>query len=292
MGISKALASLLLEEKKEGRCKGSILQLGRQHTFVTYAALKKLFVKHGIPLLATLKIQLSFNPLLAQRGFINDQTFFRALGFDDIQSLDYSDFEGADIIWDLNMLLSDSYADKFDCIIDGGTTEHIFDIPTALKNMHKLLKKEGYIIHASPSHNHVDHGFYMFSPTLLYEYYQANNYRIVTSYIFEYDDRLETTAWHIYKYQPGILDKLSFGGFGKKMLGIYFVVQKLAESTSDVIPQQGSYKSLWDKVSKPKLKPNIIKTFLKKVLPKRIRNELTRLQFRWTRQMPPKVAKH
>ena len=117
-----------------------------------------------------------------------------------------------------------------------------------LQNIHKMLKPGGVIIHASPSTNHVDHGFYMFSPTFFYDYYAANGYEIIKSYIFEYDKEHDTKPWTIYKYEPGCIDHMSFGGWGNKLLGIWFVVLKLQTSRYDIIPQQGWYKRAWSKV--------------------------------------------
>jgi len=103
---------------------------------------------------------------------------------------------------------------QYDVIYDGGTLEHIFNAPQALKTIHGLLKQDGIIVHGSPSHNHVDHGFYMFSPTFFWDYYSANKYNILTSYLFQYSSP-DNCTWEVFEYQPGSLDDFSFGGFGK-----------------------------------------------------------------------------
>jgi SAM-dependent methyltransferase len=154
------------------------------------------------------------------------------------------------------------YWGKFDVIYDGGTAEHVFHFPQVLKNIHLMLKENGVIIHVSPSHNHVDHGFYMFSPQVYYEYYHTNRYAIKTSQVFEYSPRYND-PWTVYHYQPGALDRLAYGGFGSKMLAIHLVAQKTADSTSCVIPQQGGYVTAWKAEHKtsssPKRKVNPIK---------------------------------
>ncbi|MBS0623549.1 MAG: hypothetical protein JSS62_02905 [Verrucomicrobia bacterium] len=68
--------------------------------------------------------------------------------------------------------------------------------------------------------------------------------------------------WKVYSYRPGILDPLSYGGFGKKMLAIHCVAQKTKESTYKQIPQQGTYMKAWtaqqchkDPVKKRKINP-------------------------------------
>jgi len=246
MGIAKAAFRLLLQEKKRGHLTGeTLLQLGRQHTFLTYSLIQKLAGKHGVALSPVKEVKPSFNPELAERGFIDDTTLFEALGFGQVESLDVSPYEEATFVEDLNKPIPEKYWGKYDVIFDGGTAEHIFDFPQVLRNIHLLLKENGVIIHLSPSHNHVDHGFYMFSPTLFSEYYRANQYSILTSNIYQYSKRHDKDPWIIYSYEPGCLDAFSFGGFGKELLGIFMVAKKTEHSTSDVVPQQGYYHTQW-----------------------------------------------
>lgn len=268
MGISKSGFLLLLEEAKKGTFKGKkILQLGRQHTFLRFSHAVDLAKKSGFQLaqMDPDKIQLSFSPQLAALDYIDDTTLFTILGFDEIHSLDVSPYEQATYVHDLNRPVSPELHRQYDVIFDGGTIEHVFSIPQVLANIHNLLKEGGIIIHASPSNNYVDHGFYMFSPTFFYEYYITNYYNIVNSYIFESSFE-NNTSWHVYEYQPGWLEALSFGGFGKKMLGIWFVARKQASSTEGNIPQQGAYRGQWAEppVFKP-LKTSSLKSWLKKI---------------------------
>ena len=111
------------------------------------------------------------------------EQFFEKLRFTKTQSLDHSDYEGSLILRDLNEEVLENLQEQFDVIYDGGTLEHVFNFPISLANISRMLKTGGYAIHASPSSNHVDHGFYMFSPRALYEYYVANSWEIVESVI-------------------------------------------------------------------------------------------------------------
>lgn len=81
-----------------------------------------------------------------QSGFkreICSENFLKALGAEQIHSLDASDFEGADIICDLNEPLLEEYKNKFTCIIDGGTTEHVFSFDQAMENVIDMLEVGG-----------------------------------------------------------------------------------------------------------------------------------------------------
>lgn len=106
-------------------------------------------------------------------------SMFRILGFGDVYTLDISDYEGADIILDLAMpSLPCEMIDCFDYIYDGGVLEHIFNVPQAIVNMSKMLRKGGRIIHDVSGGNWIDHGFYTFSPTFFIDYYTNNGFLI------------------------------------------------------------------------------------------------------------------
>lgn len=233
MGIAKGMVSLLCETKKDFQFSGRILQLGKQDVICTPAQFENVLKKfnHAAPRL--------------QQDRLDDITFFKIMGFDDVESMDASAYEGADIIADLNNPVPAHLKGRYDVIFDGGTSEHIFNFPQVLKNIFDLLKPGGIVIHASPSHNHVDHGFYMFSPTVFYDFYTANKFDILKSYIFEFKADSNEHDWLIYDYTPGLIDHLSFGGWGVDLLGIFFVARKQSMSTGHVTPQQGCYIKAW-----------------------------------------------
>jgi hypothetical protein len=93
-----------------------------------------------------------------------------------IDSWDYSDFEGATCIADLNKPLV--IESGYDTVIDCGSLEHIYNAPEALKNLSLMCAEGGRILHVLPSNNYCGHGFWQFSPELFFSLYsQANGYR-------------------------------------------------------------------------------------------------------------------
>lgn len=94
--------------------------------------------------------------------------FFRALGAKDYHALDSSTYEGADIVHNLNDPLPSELLGRFDCVIDGGTLEHIFDFPSTLRDTLKMVKPGGHIIVCNIANNFLGHGFYQLSPELFY----------------------------------------------------------------------------------------------------------------------------
>lgn len=246
MGMDKGGAKLLFEEALQRPFKGRLLTLGKQDINFTFEALQKAAKDLGAQLHDPGPITLSNKPERAAQGFISDETFFKALGFSEVAAMDYSDFESARYIHDLNNSeLPEHLVEAFDVIIDGGTIEHVFHIPNVFKNIHRMLRPQGRTIHMAPSSNHIDHGFYMFSPTLFWDFYSTNHYEINLFQVFRYTQRPAIDPWEVSDYTPGCLNPVSFGGLDDGLYGIFCVVTKTSDSTGDKIPQQGAYIEAW-----------------------------------------------
>lgn len=104
------------------------------------------------------------------------EVFFKKNGFGIADSLDSSDFEGANIVHDMNEPINESLHERYSLVIDGGTLEHVFDVKTFLFNCASLVKLHGHVLHQVPLNNHINHGFYQVSPTLLYAFYEDNGF--------------------------------------------------------------------------------------------------------------------
>ena len=87
---------------------------------------------------------------------------------------DYSDFEGATHIADLNLPIS-GFDDRYNTIIDFGTMEHVFNAPQGLQNALTMCAVGGQIIHGLPANNQCNHGFWQFSPELFFSLYSSAN---------------------------------------------------------------------------------------------------------------------
>lgn len=102
--------------------------------------------------------------------------FFQFLGAKEAVAVDYSDFEGANLLHDLNVPFPETMRGQFDVVLDGGTLEHIFDFPAALKNCLELLSVGGHFITTDvPANSLMGHGFYQFSPELFFRVFNAEN---------------------------------------------------------------------------------------------------------------------
>lgn len=254
MGLARCGSLLFLMEYSVKPFHGSVLQLGRQDVYFDYPTYQAHATQLGLELKPLNSITKRANPYFPALDAIDDGAFFKSLGFDTVHSIDASSFEQATHIHDLNHPVPESLHGLYDVVFNGGTMEHIFHIPNVLANMHKMLKVGGKLIHYAPVYNFVDHGFYCFSPGLLLDYYSANNYTILTTYLVCHKNPIDHfTDPLVIKYSPGDLDPYAMGGLnrevlnGHDMMQIFLVAEKTANSSCDVIPQQGYYQRAWKK---------------------------------------------
>lgn len=140
---------------------GDTITIGRQGVHVVQSLLGRILKNPD-----DLKEKKFCEPLL--------QKYFGATS---VVSIDYSDYENATLIHDLNREIPESFQGKFDTVLDAGTLEHIYQVPQALRNMSLLLKPGGQILHVLPANNFCGHGFWQFSPELFLSLYsEANGY--------------------------------------------------------------------------------------------------------------------
>jgi len=106
-----------------------------------------------------------------KKTYILNHLLRQEFGASTVVSIDYSDYEGANIIHDMNYPISQETYSKFDTVIDAGSLEHVYNAPQALKNCSLICNKSGgQIVHILPSNNYCSHGFWQFSPELFFLY--------------------------------------------------------------------------------------------------------------------------
>lgn len=103
------------------------------------------------------------------------EPLFEILGATKVESMDFSGYENATIIHDLNIPVSPEHKNKYTALVDGGTIEHVFNFPIAIKNCMEMLQIGGHYIGITPANNLMGHGLYQFSPELLYNIFREEN---------------------------------------------------------------------------------------------------------------------
>lgn len=251
MGIGRMTAALLCLEGQRRSFGGAVLEIGRQAICLDHDDLARVAGKTGFsprPVARSPLIPYQFNPA---KPVMSDQAFFAALGFDTVESLDGSDFEGATHVFDLNSPATPpDLAERYDVIIDTGTMEHVFHIPNLLANLHRMTKPGGRILSVTPASNMVNHGFYSFSPCFFIDYFAANGYELSSLLLLKFDGAsADPTGWMLRlvpDQDDALLDSLArIGGLDGHTYMLASVATRLPRSRCDAVPIQGCYRSLW-----------------------------------------------
>ena len=232
MGVSKTSAILLCNLSQRGLLNGALLQLGVQRI----SPEAKYLIKQTFKSVS----QHSLNEFSSGK-----KRFWHSLGFDEVKSLDFNDFEGAEFICDLNKPVEPTLLERFDVVFDGGTLEHIFDIKAALFNIDSLLVDGGLVIHEVPSSNSIDHGFYSFSPTFFQDFYPNQGYEIIELLLVVKRGRRAK----IYHYSTPPPRKYIRENWGNKTVNVWCVARKCNSLTYLNSPQQAKYLNAWSRNS-------------------------------------------
>lgn len=179
MGVEFSTARFLIALSKSGVPFGRTLTLGRQWMVPDFETLKRLFEEQG------LGGKHSDDDLHKASGKYADD-FFRLLGATELVSMDASSYEGASIVHDMNQPVDDSLKESFDLVFDGGTLEHVFNYPTAIRSAMEMVKVGGRFVTVAPSNNYFGHGFYQLSPELFYTVLsEENGYKVERMIAYE-----------------------------------------------------------------------------------------------------------
>ena len=223
MGIDVHLFNFLRYAKKFGKF-NKTLTLGRQSIHVNHDyVLKKIEDSYGY-----------------ESEEYCEALLLRSFGSTSVDSLDNSKYENATMISDLNLPLQKEFTNSFDTIIDGGCIEHIFNVPTALLNIAKMIRVGGQIIHALPANNFCGHGFWQFSPELFFSLYSnVNGFKDTEIFLADLSD---DTKW-LKVSAPKNGDRVNFLSANP----IYVLVRTISTRSIDEFTniQQSDYIKSW-----------------------------------------------
>jgi SAM-dependent methyltransferase len=238
MGIDIYVLNLLMKFKAtESGGLGDALSLGRQALhFPTDET--KMIATH---VLRQYDSSADFNIFRNSGGYA--ERLFEYLGCRSIQSMDFSSYEGANIEHDLNTPIPTSLTNAFDFIFDGGTIEHVFDVPMAYRNVRQMLRDGGLFIGVNPANNFLGHGLYQFSPELLWRVFsRANGFSIESVQLVP----VEGYPTPIDAPDPAAEKRrLQIGATpGRQYLTV--AARKLG-TTGHVVVQQSDYATIWER---------------------------------------------
>tara|TARA_Y100001970_G_scaffold266393_1_gene354981 strand:+ start:1201 stop:2073 length:873 start_codon:yes stop_codon:yes gene_type:complete len=167
MGLVYSRIKFLLDAKNAGVKFDNTVMVGRQKISLSKKESKKLT--------STYKLSNNIDDSILKERFYADILMEDYFGVKQLRFIDYSNYEGADIVTDLNYPIEKKFYNKFDTLIDGGSIEHIYNFPTAIENYMKMIKLGGSIFIFTNANNHCGHGFYQFSPEIFFSTFNESN---------------------------------------------------------------------------------------------------------------------
>jgi hypothetical protein len=175
----------------------------------------------------------------ATSGLSAATRLFLRLGFTAVESVDIA--AGATHLFDLNLVdTPHALAGKFDLVFNGGTLEHVFHLPNALANISRMLREGGVVMHVVPCNNWVDHGFYQFSPCLMFDYYRAAGFECLESMLLGYGSE-QPNRWLVRCAVPGLLGCGSSGALDDGIYLHLFAARRGPSITLYPTPIQAPY---------------------------------------------------
>jgi hypothetical protein len=169
MGFDVQGIRFLLAARRTGVSFERTATLGRQELFIGPSYFRETLQAYGVP-----NSEAEGQRLLTEAGGYAD-SLLRFLGGRQIRSIDASSYEGADIVHDMNLPIPETLRSAFSAVIDGGTLEHVFNFPVAIKNCMEMVELGGHLLLITPANNFMGHGFYQFSPELLFRLLSSEN---------------------------------------------------------------------------------------------------------------------
>jgi SAM-dependent methyltransferase len=102
----------------------------------------------------------------------------------DYRALDIMEGPGV-LLFDLNRnTLPDPFLERFDLVLNSGTTEHVLNQLNAFKAIHDATKPGGEMLHILPLAGHTDHGYVHYTSRFFFDLAGYNDYEILEAEYF------------------------------------------------------------------------------------------------------------
>lgn len=243
MGITKNCSRFLVYARAKGVSYERAIMLGRQVLYVN----KDEFIdqiKHYSVASSEMAMSLPFEKFA--------EPLFSILGATRIDSIDYSDYEGASIIHDLNQPLPQFLQKKYSILFDGGTLEHVFNFPQAIKNCMDMLEVGGHFLSITPTNNLCGHGFYQFSPELFFSLFSEKHGFVIKLLAMGVEQDAEgITEWYQVNDPKTVKRRVTLRN--SQPTHIMIIAQKITDTENiSLQPIQSDYEMVWEVFSSQK----------------------------------------
>lgn len=218
-----------------------VLVIGRTLVWVTPSELRQAAEEFGIQM-----DQSAAERILSKtNGYC--EPFFEFLGAEEIKAMDVSNYEGADLIHDLNRPLPESMKDRFTAVVDGGSLEHVFNIVQAYENCMELTAEGGSFLALSPGNNFSGHGFHQLSPEFLFAALNEQN-----------GFKVRRMLVHENKKSAPVYEVMNPKEYGRRVmlcnrLPVFiktWAIRQEVKPLFETFPQQPDWEAFWHKKAK------------------------------------------
>ncbi|MGC2414380.1 MAG: class I SAM-dependent methyltransferase [Stellaceae bacterium] len=248
MAIPAPLIEIFLMEHFYRAWRGRLLTLGRQTICADADRLSEILTAYGVgwDRAAARYDRRTVQSSLSQgANYITDETLFSSFCPDvALDVLDVTDYEGANLIYNLCDRLPETLFGRFDLIFNGSVLDNIFDPAQALRNISQLLAPDGRVIHIEMASN-LGFEYLIYSTDWFLDYYVMNDFVDCRVYVctFKNVDELLYGAWTVHAYMPRPNgDATSLRELGFEQAVVVIVAEKGAQSRFDVTPVQWCYR--------------------------------------------------
>jgi hypothetical protein len=237
MGLDTNGVKFLLSCKQKGVSFERTMMVGRQILNLELDELKACFDKFNKNISAE-HLEKVYS---GSDGYAEE--LLRYLGAKHIDSIDYSAYEGANILHDMNLPVEPILHKKFSTVLESGSLEHIFNFPVSIANCMNMVEVGGHFIIITPVNNIMGHGFYQFSPEVFYRVVNPQNgFEVERMIIFEYAPHQQ---WYQVADPQTVKQRVEL----MNSYATYLMIQ--AKRVSDlpilsVFPQQSDYVDAWE----------------------------------------------
>lgn len=236
MGLGVHGINFLLYAQKKGVSFAETAMIGRQSMRITPELLENCFRGFGVNLDGSEAKDLLSN------GFA--EPLLKRLGAQNVSSFDASDYENPTFVHDFNQPIPEKFKNKYSVVMEGGTLEHVFNFPIAIKNCMEMIREGGHFLSLSPANNYMGHGFYQFSPELFYRVLnEKNGFQIEKIFIYEESTQ---SAWFEVSDPDAIKERVTLINDHPSLMLIIAKKIKTVEIFKE-FPQQSDYVARWQK---------------------------------------------
>ncbi len=236
MGIDINGLQLLIRAHRSGVSFKRMAMLGRQGIYANRPALVSVLREAGYVMSQDCVSR------LLDPGTIFAEDIFSLFGAKEIIAIDVNNYEGAQIIHDMNQPIPEALVSSFDVVLDGGTLEHVFNFPVGLQNAAQMVCLGGSFLAITMANNFCGHGFYQFSPELFYRFFCPKNGYALESCILWED--IPTSKFYSVPDPESVQSRIDL----TSDVGAYMMIQakRMGSVLREFIPYQSDYVRLWD----------------------------------------------